>query len=101
MKPVLIAAAFSLVAADASAESRHDITNMACATVQALVATEGAAILTYRSSRILGLPIYDRYVRGRQYCRSNEVIRQAGVPTTDKKYCPVKRCVESEIFISR
>ena len=101
MKRVLIAAALCLATADASAQSRYDITKMACATVQALVATEGAVILTYRSSSILGLPIYDRYVRSRQYCRSNEVLRQAGVPTTDRKYCPVRKCVESDIFISR
>ena len=49
----------------------------------------------------LGLPIYDRYVLGQQYCMSGEVARGAGVPTVDKKYCPVKKCVESEIFRAR
>ena len=101
MKPFLIAAAFSMVASEALAISRYDISNMACAQVQALVAEEGAVILSYPSKSILGLPIYDRYVRSQQYCRSNEVIRQAGVHTSDEKYCPVKKCVESEIFVAR
>ena len=70
-------------------------------TVQALIRTEGEVILVYRSSGILGLPIYDRYVLGQQYCMSGEVARGAGVPTVDKKYCPVRKCVESEIFRAR
>ena len=73
------------------AATRYDISNMACSEVQALVKREGEAVLAYRSSSILGLPIYDRYVKDRQYCASSEVIRRAGVPTTDKKYCPVKQ----------
>ena len=64
MKKYLIAAAISLVASDAFAVTRFEITNVTCETVQALIRTEGAVILVYRSSGILGLPIYDRYVRG-------------------------------------
>jgi hypothetical protein len=98
MKKYLIAAAISLVASDALAVTRFEITNVTCETVQALIRTEGAVILVYRSSGILGLPIYDRYVQGQQYCNSGEVVRGAGVPTVDMKYCPVKKCVESRIF---
>ena len=101
MKKYLIAAAISLVASNAFAVSRYEITNVTCETVQALVRTEGAVILVYRSTVILGLPIYDRYVESQQYCMSGEVARGAGVPTVDKKYCPVRTCVESEIFRAR
>ncbi len=101
MKKYLIAAAISLVASNAFAVSRYEITNVTCETVQALIRTEGEVILVYRSSGILGLPIYDRYVLGQQYCMSGEVARGAGVPTVDKKYCPVRKCVESEIFRAR
>ena len=101
MKKYLIAAAASLVASSASAVSRYEITNVTCETVQALIRTEGSVILVYRSTGILGLPIYDRYVEGQQYCMSGEVARGAGVPTVDKKYCPVRKCVESEIFRAR
>ena len=100
LKQLLAAVAVSLIASDALAISRHDITNMVCASVQALIETEGEVILTYRRG-ILGLPIYDRFVKSRQYCGSNEVIRRTGLATTDAKYCQVSKCVESEIFISR
>ena len=101
MNKYLIAAAISLLASSAFAVSRYEITNVTCETVQALIRTEGAVILVYRSTGILGLPIYDRYVQGQQYCPSGEVARGAGVPTVDKKYCPVRKCVESEIFRAR
>jgi len=103
MKRVYLSAvaAFSLVASGALAATRYDITNMACAEVHTLVEREGAVILAYRSTSLLGLPVYDRYVKNRNYCASSEVLRRSGVPTTDKKYCPVKKCVESQIFVAR
>jgi len=101
MKKYLVAAAISLVASNAFAVSRYEITNVTCETVQALIKAEGSVILVYRSTGILGLPIYDRYVLGQQFCMNGEVARGAGVPTVDKKYCPVRKCVESEIFRAR
>jgi hypothetical protein len=101
MKRLMLAAAISLSASSAFAVSRYDITNLTCESVQALIQTEGTVILSYRSTGILGLPIYDRYVRDQQHCDFGEVARGAGVPTTDKKYCPVRKCVASEIFRSR
>lgn len=103
MKRVYLSAvaAFSLITSGALAAARYDITNMACAEVHALVEREGEVILAHRSTSILGLPIYDRYVKSRDYCASSEVIRRTGVPTTDKKFCPVMKCVESQIFVAR
>lgn len=101
MRKILLATIISLSTSSAFAVSRYEITNVTCETVQALIRTEGVVILVYRSSGILGLPIYDRYVQGQQYCMSGEVVRGAGVPTVDQRYCPVRRCVESEIFRAR
>ncbi len=101
MKTVMAAAVFLLTASSAMAVTRYDVTNITCETVQALLHTEGEAILVYRSQGILGLPVYDRYVNGQQYCENDEVMRGAGVPTADMKYCPVKKCVASRIFLSR
>ena len=101
MKKYLVAAAISLVASNAFAVSRYEITNVTCETVQALVRGEGSVILSYRSKGILGLPIYDRYVSGQEHCDFGEVARGAGVPTVDRDYCPVRKCVASEIFRSR
>lgn len=101
MKKILLTSILCLVASSAFAVSRYEITNVTCETVQALIRAEGAVILVYRSTGVLGLPIYDRYVLSQQYCLSGEVARGAGVPTVDKKYCPVRKCVESEIFRAR
>lgn len=101
MRRILLTALISLTASSAFAVSRYEITNVTCETVQALIRTEGSVILVYRSKGILGLPIYDRYVLEQQYCQNGAVARGAGVPTMDKDYCPVRKCVESEIFRSR
>jgi hypothetical protein len=101
MRKLLLTSLLSLVASNAFAVTRFEITNVTCETVQALIQTEGVVILYYRSGGILGLPIYDRYVKSQAFCLSGEVMRGAGVPTVDKKYCPVRKCVESEIFRAR
>ena len=101
MKLVSVVALLSLVASDASAASRYDISTMTCAQVQALIERDGAAILRYPSKRILSLPIYDRYVKGQKFCETGEVASGTGVPTTDQKYCPVTKCVASDIFVAR
>ena len=95
----LIAAALVLFASDAMAVSRYDPTTMACATIQANILTEGEVILRYASRSLLRLPIYDRYVRSRAQCGSGEVMRSTGVPTADRDYCPVNKCVQSDIFV--
>lgn len=101
MKRILAAALISMAASDALAVERFEISNVTCETVQALLRTEGSVILVYRSRGILGLPIYDRYVLGQQNCNPGEVARGAGVPTVDKDYCPVRKCVTSQIFTTR
>jgi hypothetical protein len=101
MKKILLTSILCLATSSAFAVSRYEITNVTCETVQALIRTEGSVILVYRSKGVLGLPIYDRYVLGQQFCASGEVARGAGVPTADRKYCPVRKCVASEIFRAR
>ncbi|BCH22296.1 hypothetical protein MesoLjLc_20400 [Mesorhizobium sp. L-8-10] len=102
MKPFLPVAIFlSFTVFDAAAASRYDVTQMTCAQVQARIAADGLAILSYRSSRVLGLPIYDHYASGQQYCPDGSVLSPAGVPTSDMKYCPVKRCFSSSRFVAR
>lgn len=101
MKRMAFAAALSLVASDAFAISRYDITNMSCAEVQAVIQKDGEAILRYGSSSLLGLPIYDRYVRDQRLCESDQVLTRTGVPTADKPYCAVHKCVESSTFVAR
>jgi hypothetical protein len=101
MKRIAIAVAVLLTAVEASAQERFDITGMTCAEVQALLEREGKAILRYQSTFNLSLPLYDLYVSGQKECEPGEVAVRKGVPTTDKEYCPVYRCVESDIFVAR
>jgi hypothetical protein len=101
MRRLLVAAAFSLVAFQAQALTRYDIDNMTCAEIQAQVKTDGSAILRYRSTRNFSLPLYDTYVSGQSSCANSEVALRTGVPSTDKKYCPVYKCVESSTFVAR
>jgi hypothetical protein len=97
MKQIAIAVPLLLLAGEASAISRYDIGNMSCGKVQAILRSEGAAILRYRSKRT-GNVLYDRYVLNRSWCPSNQTTEYAGVPTADDPSCDVKRCVEIEFF---
>jgi hypothetical protein len=89
----------SSVATAAGAAARHDISKMTCDQVQAILEEEGAATLSYPSGGILGLSVYDRYVSGQSFCTNGSVAQSAGVPTADKKYCRVRKCVISDIFV--
>ena len=101
MKRIMVVVTLLLVAAEASAQERFDIDGMTCAEVQALLEREGKAILRYKSTSVLGLPLYDLYVSSQKHCEAGEVALRKGVPTTDKEYCPVYKCVESDIFVAR
>ena len=101
MKRLLVAAVFWLVAFEASALTRYDIDNMTCAQIQALVAADGSAIAALSSKRYFSLPLYDTYVSGQKSCDDGEVALRTGVPSTDQKYCPVYKCVESSTFVAR
>ncbi|MER8502165.1 hypothetical protein NKJ72_14985 [Mesorhizobium sp. M0045] len=97
MKIVLLAACLTLVAAEAQAVSRYDPTRMSCGKVQATIAREGAVILRYRSTRVPGLALYDRYVRSQQFCDIGEVRARASVPSADTNSCTVYKCKRVEI----
>lgn len=101
MRRLIVAIPLLLTAATALAQSRHDIQGMNCASVQAILKDEGVAILRYRSLFNLSLPLYDRYVSGQKQCPAGEVALRKGVPTTDREYCPVYTCVQSDIFVAR
>ncbi|MER2534924.1 MAG: hypothetical protein ABTQ31_07130 [Rhizobiaceae bacterium] len=97
---VFFPAALALAVSPAAAAQRYDISTMSCAEVQAVIDRDGEAILGSPSKSILGLSRYDRYVRDRKFCATGEVLRRTGVATSDQKFCPVNKCVESDIFVS-
>ena len=57
-----------------------------------------AVILRYRSPHNPALTLYDRYVSDGRYCQSSEVATRTGVPTADSNYCPLRKCIENDIF---
>lgn len=89
---VVLAIGLSLASFDALAISRYNSQSMTCDRVQAAVRSQGAAILSYRSSS--NAPLYDRYVAHGGFCHASDVTRLATVPTSDNRSCKVLRCVE-------
>jgi hypothetical protein len=75
----------SLVAASAFAQSRPDALTMACAEVQALLASRGAVTLT------TGLNTFDRFV-GPGACDGTRVGQPAYIATRDTNQCQVHVC---------
>ena len=98
MKALGIAFLLALVAADALAISRHDISNMSCEQTQALVRREGAVILRFRSPRNQSAMLYDRFVSDDRFCGNSEQTTRASASASDNAYCPLRKCVEIEIF---
>ena len=92
MKRLLFALPILVVVGQAWAIARHDVDRMSCASVQAVLEGEGAAILRYRSPRT-GNTLYDRYVRDGGQCRRNQTAERARVATADDRSCPVRKCV--------
>lgn len=89
---VFLGLALSLLSIDAQAISRYNSQTMSCARVQAVLRSEGAAILSWRSNT--GAPLYDRYVANGGFCDSDDVTRRASVPTADNRACVVLKCFE-------
>jgi hypothetical protein len=92
MKMLLIALAAVTLAGPAHAISRYNSESMTCASVQATLEREGAAILRYRSARNPNLTLYDRYVSNGRFCSGGETAVNAWVPTRDRTECFVRVC---------
>lgn len=92
----LAIALLGLTISDAAAESRYQTMRMGCDEVRSVLRQEGAAILRWQSKRVSNLPLYGRYVSNRRYCKLDEVAEYATVPTSDRRACPVRKCVVRE-----
>ncbi|MGX9087439.1 hypothetical protein, partial [Mesorhizobium sp. 98Argb] len=101
MKPIAIAIPLLFLVVQAQAQERRDIAGLSCAEVQALLKQDGTTVIRYRSIFNLSLTRYDLYVSGQKQCGPGEVATGAGVPTTDTDYCPVHKCIASDLFVAR
>lgn len=88
---VPLAFAFSLLSLDAQAISRYSPENMTCGRVKEILSSEGAVILSWRSTR--DLPLYDRFVTHAGWCENTNITRATVVPTSDSAFCLVLRCI--------
>jgi hypothetical protein len=77
--------------ADAASQVRSS--SMSCNALKAAVAESGAMTIPYQSSRAPELRLYDRFVRGTQFCAGDEVTEVKFVPAQDTPNCALSRCV--------
>ena len=85
---VLVATAFP-----AAAINRYNSESLGCGEIRSIIASEGAAILRYPSSRKPSLTLYDRYVQNGSYCASHEVIERVRIPSANANGCMVNHCI--------
>lgn len=95
MRKIILALCITTVSFPALAIQRYNVQTMSCASVQAAVNRDGAAILRYRSARNPSLPLYDRYVRNSRYCDYQQYAKPSFVPTRDNKQCRVRKCADN------
>jgi hypothetical protein len=78
---ILIIAAGAGLLMNATAQARPSTLSMTCGQAQALVARQGAIVLS------TGEFTYDRYVSDRRFCEVGEALRNEFVPTRDNPQC--------------
>lgn len=91
---VALGLGLGLLAGEASALSRYTSTALSCGEVQSKIKAEGRVMLGWRDD---GNAIYRVFILHRRLCRPDEGTELAYVPTTDKKHCPVRRCVDLDL----
>ena len=94
MRSASIAMGIALLAGEALAVSRYTSTSLSCGEVQSKIKAEGRVMLGWRDD---GNEIYRVFILHRRLCRPDEGTELAYVPTTDKKSCPVRRCVDLDL----
>ncbi|WP_048647629.1 hypothetical protein [Nitratireductor soli] len=92
LRYAILALGMLAFAGQAEAISRYNSTAMSCASVQARIANEGAAIMRYRSQRNPSLTLYDRYVANEFLCPAGHRAVRSYIPTADQASCPVLHC---------
>jgi hypothetical protein len=87
-----IAAAFLLATTGlAAAQNRPSTTTMTCGAANALVQTQGSAVLG------TGGDTFDRFVRDGSFCPNRQILKPAFVPARDQPQCLVGyRCYEED-----
>lgn len=88
----LTLAVLAISATAAHAISRYDTNRLSCSRIQAILKSEGTAILRYPSPRNAQITLYDTYVAQGGYCRTGGYGSSVTVPASDTTSCQVYRC---------
>lgn len=96
MKRLLLIIGVLAVSLPAGAVSRYSTPGLSCARVQAILESEGSAILRYPSPRNSQLTLYDLYASNTRQCQQGEIAKPATVPTSDNPRCRVRRCEQAQ-----
>jgi hypothetical protein len=92
MRTLLATLALVITAvAPAGAISRYNAANMSCAEAKAVIRSEGAVILRFRST-FAPVPRYGRFVDRTYFCPTGQYADTVFIPTADTKSCPVREC---------
>jgi hypothetical protein len=95
MRIVHVCLAFGLISSNASAQVGPSTLQMSCAQASALVASNGALVLS------TGARTYDRFVRDANFCIRPETTEVAWVPTADVRQCPLNVCRRTDRRLNR
>lgn len=84
----------ALIASNAAAISRYNSPGLSCEKLHGILASEGAAVFRYPSTRVKGLMLYDRYVRNDFYCDPHQIAERVTIPSANGE-CPVLHCIQA------
>jgi hypothetical protein len=96
MKRAIATLCIVMVSFPALAINRYNVMSMTCRAIQQTV--QLAAILRWQSTRVPGLPLYNRYVRNSGFCEPGEYAKNVYVPSKDRKNCRVRECADFDFY---
>lgn len=100
MSRIAVLVATGILAGDAAALERHNVSQMSGEAVGRVLQSERRSILRHHSARVDKLMLYDIYVRDDRSCKSGEAAVQTRVPAKDGPY-RVLRCAKVTKSFSR
>jgi hypothetical protein len=92
MRRITILVAMSILATQAVAIERHDISHMSCDAVGEALQSEQRSILRHPSRRVENMMLYDMYERDRQSCKPIEEVAVSTSVPAEGGPCKVFRC---------
>jgi hypothetical protein len=97
MRKAALTLLFVAASSASLADVRHNVGNLSCDRVQAILKAEGSAILAYRSKTNPSIQRYDRFVRDAGLCSiGRQVLSSTSIPVAGGQSCRVGKCVTTK-----